>query len=276
MSKIKMIALDLDGTVFNDEKQITQKTCDAICRAIEAGVVVLPATGRHLYGLPEQLISIPGIRYAATCNGAAIYDLKTEKLIYQDAITWEKAADIVAMQMAMGNIPEAYMDGNGYIDEIGFERMMRLDIPPVLKEYAAKSKIRVKNLEDMLRTRQKDVDKLHMLFDRRYPKIRQEAFEAMKQFDHLAVGCAYDYNMEVNTDTANKGAALIELGKLLGISREEIMAIGDGENDLVMLKTIGFPVAMGNAVDALKACAAAVTSDNNHDGVAAAIEKYVL
>ena len=276
MQKIKMIALDLDGTVFNDEKNITEKTRNAIKNAIDAGVVVMPVTGRHLHGLPEQLISIPGIRYAVTCNGAAIYDLKTQQLIYQDAIPWDEAADIVGEQMAMGNIPEIYTDGQGYIDEIAFERMMSIDIPPVLKEYARKSKIRVKNLEGMIRSEHKNSDKIHMLFDRRYPKIREEAFRVMRTHEHLVVGSAYPYNMEVNKDTANKGVALLKLGEMLGIGRNEIMAIGDGENDLVMLQTIGFPVAMGNAVEVLKNCAKAVTLDNNHDGVAAAIEKYVL
>lgn len=276
MQKIKMIALDLDGTVFNDDKEISKKNREAIQKAIDAGVVVMPATGRHLFGLPEQLISIPGMQYAVTCNGAAIYDLKTKQLIYQDAIAWDEAADIVKEQMTMGNIPEIYADGQGYIDEIAFERMMAIDIPPVLKDYARKSKIRVKNLEGMIRSEKKNSDKIHMLFDRRYPQIRQEAFLVMQTHPHLTVGSAYPYNMEVNKDTANKGVALLKLGEMLGIARDEIMAIGDGENDLVMLQTIGFPVAMGNAVDVLKDCAKAVTLDNNHDGVAAAIEAYVL
>ena len=128
----------------------------------------------------------------------------------------------------------------------------------------------------MIRSEKKNSDKIHMLFDRRYPQIRQEAFRVMQTHPHLTVGSAYPYNMEVNKDTANKGVALLKLGEMLGIARDEIMAIGDGENDLVMLQTIGFPVAMGNAVDVLKDCAKAVTLDNNHDGVAAAIEAYVL
>ena len=83
-------------------------------------------------------------------------------------------------------------------------------------------------------------------------------------------------NLEINAAGVNKGKAMIELGKLLGISREEIMAFGDGNNDLKMLKEVGTGVAMENAISSVKEAADYVTLSNDEEGVAKFIEKYVL
>ena len=80
--KIRMIGLDLDGTVFNNEKMITEHTREVLAEAIRQGGVVLPATGRPECGLPEQFLAIPGVRYALTSNGARIIDLVKRKVIY--------------------------------------------------------------------------------------------------------------------------------------------------------------------------------------------------
>ena len=83
-------------------------------------------------------------------------------------------------------------------------------------------------------------------------------------------------NLEINAPGVNKGMGLIQLGRLLGIEREEIMACGDGNNDLMMLKEVGFGVAMANGADEVKEVADYITLSNEEDGVAAAIEKFVL
>lgn len=276
MTKIKMVALDLDGTVFNDNKEVTRRTRETIERAVHAGVVVVPATGRPIIGLPKDVMSIEGITYAVTCNGGAVYDMSTQKLMVHDPIPYEQAAEIVRVQRALGNAPEIYAYGKCFIDAEAKEQLLVSGIPQVLKEYVKVSRTPVDDLASYAIQEKMDADKMHMLFDPGDPVRRAEAFESMKQFDRLIVGSAIPYNMEINAATADKGTALINLGKLLGIEKEEIMAIGDGFNDMTMLQSIGFPVAMGNGVAELKAVAKAITTDNNHDGVADAIEKYVL
>ena len=84
MQDIRLVALDLDGTVFNDKKEITPRTLAAIRTACERGVAVLPATGRTASGVPEAFTAIPGVRYALTSNGASVVDLQTgEQLVNQ-------------------------------------------------------------------------------------------------------------------------------------------------------------------------------------------------
>ena len=97
---IRMIGLDLDGTVFNNAKEITEHTRQVLAEAIRRGVVVLPATGRPRTGLPEAFLSIPGVRYALTANGGRIVDLETGEPIYQCLIPWELTQEIIAEMAA--------------------------------------------------------------------------------------------------------------------------------------------------------------------------------
>lgn len=276
MRKIKMVGLDLDGTVFDDQKQISLRNKEVIAKAVEQGVVVLPATGRPPIGLPKDFIDIPGIAYAITSNGGAVYDLRTQKTIYTDCISNAQAISITEKLIQEGMAPEVYVDGKCYIDEDRYDDVLAYHLPQAIMDYVKASRTSVKNLVDFLKDTGKDVHKMHVLFDSKKPEVRKAAFEIMKQFDGLTVCSAFAYNMEINSETADKGTAMLALGKLLGIEKEEIMAMGDGENDLPMLTKVGFSVAMGNASEKVKANADAVTLTNNEDGVAAALEKWVL
>ncbi len=107
-------------------------------------------------------------------------------------------------------------------------------------------------------------------------KEREQAWQELKQFDSLELVGSLKYNIEINAAGVNKGKGLLELGEILGISREEIMAFGDGDNDIAMLREVGFGVAMQNADEEVKAVADYVTGSNDEDGVAKAIARFVL
>ena len=107
-------------------------------------------------------------------------------------------------------------------------------------------------------------------------KEREQAWQELKQFDSLELVASLKYNIEINAAGVNKGKGLLELGEILGISREEIMAFGDGDNDIAMLREVGFGVAMQNADEEVKAVADYVTGSNDEDGVAKAIARFVL
>ena len=107
-------------------------------------------------------------------------------------------------------------------------------------------------------------------------KEREQAWQELKQFDSLELVGSLKYNIEINAAGVNKGKGLLELGEILGISREEIMAFGDGDNDIAMLREVGFGVAMQNADEEVKEVADYVTGSNDEDGVAKAIARFVL
>ncbi len=105
---------------------------------------------------------------------------------------------------------------------------------------------------------------------------RGRAWEELEAVGGLALVGSLGYNIEINAAGVNKGRGLLELGVLLGIRREEIMVCGDGDNDVSMLEEAGFGVAMGNAEEQVKAVADYITCSNDDEGVARAIEKFVL
>jgi Cof subfamily protein (haloacid dehalogenase superfamily) len=107
-------------------------------------------------------------------------------------------------------------------------------------------------------------------------KEREQAWQELKRFDSLELVGSLKYNIEINAAGVNKGKGLLELGEILGISREEIMAFGDGDNDIAMLREVGFGVAMENADEEVKAVSDYVTGSNDEDGVAKAIARFVL
>ena len=95
MKKIKMIGLDLDGTLLNDKKELTSHTREILTRAIDQGVTVLVATGRPVTGIPEVLRNFPGMRYALTSNGGRILDLQEDKVLYANMLSYEMGAAIL-------------------------------------------------------------------------------------------------------------------------------------------------------------------------------------
>lgn len=274
--KIRMVGLDLDGTVFNEKKIITQHTKAVIQKAIEQGVIVLPATGRPECGLPSEFLQIPGVRYALTSNGARIIDLLSGETVYEQFIPWDVALRAVAiMEQWEGCVWEAYIQGKIYVEETKYYFLNHPDMTPALIDYIHKTRTPMKDLKKKIEREKIGLEKLHMLFEN--TKIRDQKIKELSSlFPELAVSCATTFNVEINSSKAGKGTGLLALGKILGIKKEEIMACGDATNDWDMLKAVGFPVVMENGDDRTKQLAAFITRSNEADGVAYALEKFVI
>lgn len=273
---IRMIGLDLDGTVYNEAKEITPGVRKAIEDAIAQGVIVLPATGRPVGGLPEAFLQIPGVRYALTSNGAAVVDLSEKKRIYEDCIDKETAAQVISVMLKFQGLAETYMDGKCYTDKGNYENASNFSmVPPGLLAYIKSTRIPKEHLADYIRSQEHPVEKLHMIFGD--TDTRDKAFAYIKKcFPDLTITNASSFNMEINSPTCNKGTALLALGRILGIQPSQIMACGDSGNDYPMICAAGFSVAMGNAEERIKEAADFVTKTNEEDGVAWAIRRFVL
>ena len=132
MPQIKLVALDLDGTLFNDQKQITPRTRAAIEAALQQGVTVVPATGRAVCGVPEQITAIPGVRYALTSNGAAVVDLQTgQKLVDLpfDAALALRVYDVIE---PFGGALSIFIDAKSYTTQQNAAEIMAV-VPPKLR-----------------------------------------------------------------------------------------------------------------------------------------------
>lgn len=273
--RIRMIGLDMDGTLLTTEKELTEHTRGVLREAIDRGVVVLPATGRPLAGIPEEVLKFPGVRYAVASNGARIVDLKENRVIYEDLVPYETGRRVLEICSRYDSMLEIYYDGVGYAEE---EKLKHLDeyVPRLpMARYIASSRRPVADVRAMHEERKAPTDKVQALF-RTTEECKKAWKEVEKEIPDIEITGALSNNIEVNAKGVNKGRGLMILGELLGIHREEIMAVGDGSNDIAMLREAGLGVAMENATEAVKAAADVVTLSNDQEGAAAAIEKYVL
>lgn len=271
---IRMIGVDLDGTLLNSEKQLTDYTKEVLKKAIEQEVAVVVATGRPFSGVPDELKHFPGMRYALTANGARILDMQKQKVVYENLLSGEIAEKVIDILKRHHAIHEFFVDGVGYMNEDGLKNVYAYFEDPHMAEYLQSTRIPVKDVKEKLQAMKCEVDKLQGIF--RNQKDKQEALEELNTLSGIVVTAAMDNNLEINKEGTNKGLGLLQLGKSLGISREEIMACGDGGNDVEMLKEVGFAVAVANAYDPVKTAADFVTVSNDEDGVAKAIERFVL
>ncbi len=271
---IRMIGVDLDGTLLNSEKQLTAYTREVLKKAIEQEVAVVVATGRPFSGVPDELKHFPGIRYALTANGARILDMQKQKVVYENLLSVESSEKVIDILIKHHAIHEFIVDGVGYLKEDALKKVYAYFEDPHMAEYLQSTRIPVKDVKEKLQTMKCEVDKLQGIF--RNQKDKEEALEELNTLSGIVVTAAMDNNLEINKEGTNKGLGLLQLGKSLGISREEIMACGDGGNDVEMLKEVGFAVAMANGSDPVKKAADFVTVSNDEDGVAKAIERFVL
>lgn len=277
--KIKLIGLDLDGTLFNDDKIISEENITSIKNAISKGVVVVPVTGRPFKGLPKAIKDIKEIKYAVTANGASLYEVDTGKCIYKDWLSNDKVLEVLSALKKYPVIEDCFIEGTSYMQEDSKDVFDDLPIPKALIEYFLKSKIYVKDLYEYIKNTDSKLEKVVIDFyydeNTKSRKCGTEVYNDLKKIKDITIVEGAPFNYEVSNITARKGNGLIELGKILNIDISEIMAIGDSENDLDMIEKAGLGVAMENASDIVKKHADYITKSNNLDGVAYAINKFI-
>ena len=271
-SPIRLIAVDLDGTVLNDRKQLTPRTAAALAAAAAQGVEIVPATGRTAAGLPAELLALPGVHYAITSNGARMMDLAAGRPLCELYLAQDKALaafDILARYDCMADL---FQDGQGYTTAANRAAAYRF-VPENLREYVLRNRAVVPDLRAFIAQQARGVEKLTVFFLDEAERRRAWAEVAALGVDVVS---SLPLNMEVNAAGVDKGAGLLALAAQLGLPAGALMACGDGGNDTAMIKAAGLGVAMANAFPEVKAAARFVTASNNEDGVALAVERFVL
>lgn len=269
---IRLVALDLDGTVLTDEKTLSPRTVQVLCEALRQGVFVVPATGRTVKGIDPGILSLPGVRYAISSNGARIDDLQTGRPIWQKLTPQKMALEAFDMLSQYDCMLDLFQDGMGYTTVANAARIDEM-IPPNLRDYVRNSRTVVPDLREFILTQPQGIEKLTMFFFReeeRQEAIRRAAAMGMDPVSSLPG------NLELTVAGVNKGAAVLALAQLLGLEPCQTMACGDGGNDIAMIQAAGIGVAMANGMPEVKAAADFVTKSNMEDGVAYAIEKFVF
>ncbi len=278
--RIRIVALDLDGTLLDSQKRLSDANRAALERAAESGMLIVPTTGRFFGMMPQSVRELPFVRYAITVNGAQVYDRETDAAIVREEIPIAMAVDLMRLLDRHDVIYDCYRSNWGwmtaalqvkaadYATDAHYLRMIREFRRPVPELKA--------HLLDT--APEGDVQKV-MMFSRNSADGKQVAEairgEVAALFPGLKITSSTWNNLEFNISSANKGNSLRRFAEHLGLSLGNCIAFGDGLNDLSMIEAAGIGVAMSNAHPDVLAAADVVAASNDEDGVAKTINELL-
>lgn len=267
--KYKLLVLDIDGTLTNEKKEITGHTKHTILRMQKAGVKVVLASGRPTYGVMPTAKELELERYGGfilSYNGGRIVDCSTGKTIYEKTIPYKAISGIysqvrgldVALMTYEGDTIITENPRDAYVDKESFI-----------------NKMKVKGVGNFLEYVTFPVVKCLVAADGGYLATVEEKLKGYLG-SHLSIYRSEPYFLEIMPKDIDKASSLERLRLLLGLEREGIAACGDGLNDISMIQYAGLGIAMANAQEAVKKVCDFVTKSNEEEGVAYAIDRFIL
>ena len=266
---IKLIAIDIDGTLLNSAHQISPKVKETIKKANDEGISIVLCTGRPLLGVTEQLkeLDLYGENdYVITYNGSLVQATKSKKVISKYTLSYDDFLDIEFMSRKIGTHlhttdEQALYTANRDISKYSVYESFLVDMP-----------LKYRTIDEMT----PDMSIIKMMFIDE-PEILDKAIQKIPASfrEKYATVKSADFFFEILNKKVSKGNALKRLAAHLGINQSETMAIGDNENDISMIEYAGIGVAMGNATPSVKESADELTTTNDEDGVAIVINKYL-
>ena len=264
-SKIKVVAIDIDYTLIGSDLEISASTKSAIDSAIASGAIITLATGRmYKSAVPFAKtlnIDAPLITY----DGALVKTAETKELYWHKPIPIKHSRKILKHLNTLGVHINVYVDDEVYVESLNEKT----------RHYSERIKVKINPVGNLLDFLDKPPTKLLMqaepvVIDKLLPELE-------RKFGNIShVERSLPQYIEFTDKGVTKGSALAELGRILGIEKSEIMAIGDCDNDISMISYAGIGVAVNNARECVKEAADYVTQGINGDGVAESIYRFVL
>lgn len=288
----KLVAIDLDGTLLNSYGGVSNKNKETIKKAIKKNVEVVLASGRPIMSVKNLANEIGCNNYMICGNGAITYDIQNDSILYNRFLEKAKVLQIIRI------CEENSIFYNVYTKDTILTKNLNYNILFYNQENASKpedKKTRItimQNIEDYIRNRDEEdylkitiCDSNKVIFGSIIRKLRKIKDIDVLDVAHMSrkiikdgtenVSMEYFYTEITNTNV-DKWQAIEDLIEKLQIKKEEVIAIGDNINDAEMVKNAGLGIMMGNSAPYIKEMADVVVSDNDNDGVAEAIEKYIL
>lgn len=273
--KIKLIALDLDGTTLRKGGILAPETKEILETAIKKGIHVVVATGRVFSALPESIFSIRGLEYIITSNGAHITQLEEMKRIYSNYPSGEAIEKVKNLLFEHREYPiEVFTDGQAYIDEMIFETIKVEGSDYMDANYIIKTRKPVPNIYDFLTKNKACIENINIHFREFEHKAKLK--EILEKQQDITITSSMPHNLEIGGKNTSKANAIASLCELIDIEETNVMAVGDSLNDQAMIEKAGIGIAMGNAEKEIKDVADYVTLSNDENGVAYVVKKFVL
>ncbi|QBQ07649.1 Cof-type HAD-IIB family hydrolase [Spiroplasma gladiatoris] len=277
---IKAILLDIDGTLTNNQKQILPKTKQALLEAQNKGIKLILASGRPTKGLYKYAKELEMDKHNGlliSFNGAVIYNFQTKQKIYEQSIDHRDVIDVLNHMKNFEVIPMIYDDNYIYVNNVYKNQVASKVFGNInIIEYEARNTdYLLCEKPDLSQELNFNVCKILVAGDPDY-LINNYKNMAKPFLDKLNSMFTAEFYYEFTDKGVDKANALSKVLPSLNLKQDELIAFGDGHNDLTMIEYSGIGVAMGNAVEELKSRAQFITKTNEEDGIAFALEKYLL
>ena len=286
----KLVVIDLDGTMLNSYGVVTNETKIAIKKIEEHGIEVVIASGRPIDSIKEIAKEIESQNYFIAGNGAIIYDIKNDEIIYEKTLSKEKVLEIIKICEDNSISYNIYTENEILATSLKYN-VLYYHKENLKKEESKKTKINlVKNMYEYIQNKE-DVkflkiticDESKAVFNSIIRKIKEIKEIEVLEISHMSrktikqgteeFEISYYYT-EISAGDVDKWNAIEFLMEKLKIKREEIMTIGDNLNDRKMIENAGLGVAMGQSTPAILELADEVTSSNDEEGISKILQKY--
>ncbi len=265
MTQLKAASFDLDDTLLRDDLTISSFTKEVFHRLRDTGFIFIAASGRTSMSMKPFVDDLDCVSLCISCNGAQIWDPVTGQVFCREMFPVELCHEIAAFGNEFDCYAQTYSDDKFYFNEYS----------EYSKRYASASKLPGEYVGDLVKYIQEPRSKILMMAEE--GKIASMLEKARKRFENRAsVTCSKPYFLEFNPVQATKGSALKKAAEMLRISTMDIAAFGDSLNDMPMLSTAGWSVAVANARPEVIAACSDICPSNQEDGVAHYLLKHIL
>ena len=263
--KYKLVAVDMDGTLLNSNGKIGEDTINVIEKVIDKGILFVVASGRPIQGIKKykNILNIKGP--AITYNGAMIVSLENGEILYEQSLKKSDAEKI----LNIGNIKKITMcvwsKNQLYVNIINDK----------VNNYIKLSGVKPILISDYQELLKNPISKI-LWYDtvEKIEEVRKEL--SVDLFEEVTFCTSQPIFLEFFNSKVSKGKALEFIGKSYSISSQDMIAIGDGANDLSMIQYAGLGVAMGNASEEIKKYAKFITTSNDENGVGEVLDKFIF
>ncbi|MGM9986842.1 MAG: Cof-type HAD-IIB family hydrolase [Bacillaceae bacterium] len=278
MNNIKVIIMDVDGTLTNNKKVISKKTKDALMKAQQAGAILILASGRPTSGLMDLARELKMDEHhglLVSFNGSRVVNCQTNKVLFNETMDVEQGQAVLEHMKKFNVKPMIDKGDYLYVNDV-FDNQIHYNgtLLNVIEYESRGGKFKLCEKDDLAAFADYPLNKILTAGDPEYLEAHYK--EMMEPFkDTLSCMFTGPFYFEFTAKGIDKAKALDTVLIPMGYKKEEMIAFGDGYNDISMIKYAGIGVAMANAVDDLKSVANEVTLSNEEDGIAYTLNKYI-